>query len=118
MAHRGPQGPEQVPDLRLGPDRSSHRLPRFGLFSLKAFDLAVDPVQSFVYLTRTHEHVVRGDHLRFGVPVAMGSLCVIECLSVGLLNTAFAHDMQMPVERRGELTCIPIELYVASASEK
>ncbi|KUM90164.1 hypothetical protein AQI88_39130 [Streptomyces cellostaticus] len=118
MAHRGPQGPEQIPDLRLGPDRSGYRLPGFGLFSLKAFDLAVDLVQGLVDLTRTYEHVVRRDHLRLGVSVTMGSFSLIECLSVGLFDTAFSHDVQMLVERRGELTCIPIELHVAGTSEQ
>ncbi|MFE0700929.1 IS3 family transposase [Streptomyces sp. NPDC058872] len=118
MTHHRPQGPQQTPDLRLGPEGSAHRLPGFGLFPFQAFDLAVHPVQGLVDLARRCEHFVRGDHLRAGVRIAMGSFGLVQFRPVGLLDPAFLHGVQELPECRGELTCVPIELHVAGASEE
>ncbi|OMI33335.1 hypothetical protein SPAR_41909 [Streptomyces sparsogenes DSM 40356] len=100
----------------MSPGRGGHGFPFLRLSSLQTFDLAIDPVQSQIDRTRTREHFVRGDHLRFGVPIAVSTLGFIECLPVRFLDTAFSHDMQVTVERRGELACVPIEFDVAGAS--
>ncbi|MFJ8469929.1 hypothetical protein [Streptomyces swartbergensis] len=68
--------------------------------------------------TRSHEYFFGGDHLCFGVSIAVRVLRLLECVTVGLPHAAFPHDVQVAVECGGELPGIPVEFHIAGAPQR
>ncbi|WP_208029902.1 hypothetical protein [Streptomyces cyanogenus] len=118
IAHSGSHSSEHLPDLVLSLCRGLHRFAWFGGTAFEAFDLAVDLVQGLVDDTRSPEYFFWGDHLCFGISIAMRVLRPLECVTVGLLHAAFPHDVQVAVECGGELPSIPVEFHVAGAPQR
>ncbi|KND38781.1 hypothetical protein IQ64_38330 [Streptomyces stelliscabiei] len=118
VAHSGSHSSEHLPDLVLGLGRGLHRFAWSGGTAFEALNLAVDLVQGLVDDTRSPEYYFGGDHLCFGVSIAVRVLRFLEGVTVGLLHAAFPHDVQVAVECGGELPSIPVEFHVAGASQR
>ncbi len=118
MAHSSSHSSEHLPDLVLGLGCGLHCFAWFGGTAFEALDLAVDPVQSLVDDTCSPEYFFGGDHLCFGVSIAVRVLRLLEYVAVGLLHATFPHDVKVAVECGGELPSIPVEFHVAGASQR
>ncbi|MFD3475905.1 hypothetical protein [Streptomyces sp. NPDC058695] len=59
-----------------------------------------------------------GDHLCFGVSIAVRVLRLVEGVAVGVLRASFPHDVQVAVGCGGELPGLSVEFHVAGTSER
>ncbi|KOV91035.1 hypothetical protein ADL04_35270 [Streptomyces sp. NRRL B-3648] len=118
VAHSGSHSSEHLPDLVLNLSRSLHRFAWFGGTAFEALDLAIDLVQGLVDGTRSHEYFFGGDHLCFGVPIAVRVLRLVECVPVSILHATFPHNVEVTVECGGELPGISVEFHITGASQR
>lgn len=93
VSHSGSHSSEHLPDLVLCLGCGLYRFAWFGGTAFQTLDLAVDLVQSLVDDTCLREYLFGGDHLRFGVSIAVRVLGLFQCAAVGLLHVAFPHDV-------------------------
>ncbi|OKJ18459.1 hypothetical protein AMK23_35590 [Streptomyces sp. CB02130] len=118
MAHSGSHRSEHLPDLVLGLGRGLHRFAWFRSTAFETLDLTVDLVQGLVDDARSPEYFFGGDHLRFGVSIAVRVLRFLKYVAVGLLHAALPHHVQVAVESGVELPSIPVEFRIAGTSQR
>ncbi|QKW48288.1 hypothetical protein HUT08_00605 [Streptomyces buecherae] len=68
--------------------------------------------------TCSREYLFGGDHLCFGVSIAVCVLRLFQCVAVGLHHVAFPHDVEVAVECGGELPRVSVEFHIAGASQR